>query len=58
MDTFTKYTKLYPLRKATSEVTIRKVYDFIKSIGKPQKILTDEGTQFTSKKWKETLKER
>ena len=58
MDTFTKYTKLYPLRKATSKATIRKIDDFIKNIGKPQKILTDQGTQFTSNKWKEALKER
>ena len=37
MDTFTKYTKLYPLRKATSKATIRKIDDFIRNIGKPKK---------------------
>ena len=58
MDTFTKYTKLYPMRKATSQAAIRKIDDFIKNIGKPQKILADRGTQFTSRKWKEALKER
>ena len=58
VDTFTKYTKLYPLRRATSGATIRKIDDFIRNIGKPQKILADRGTQFTSKKWKKTLKER
>ena len=38
MDTFTNYTKLYPLRKATSEATIRKIEDLIRNIAKPQKI--------------------
>ena len=58
IDTFTKYTKLYPLRKATCKVTIRKIDDFIRRIEKPTKILTDRGTQFTSKRWKEALQER
>ena len=58
IDTFTKYIKLYPLRKATCKATIRKIDDFIRSIGKPTRILTDRGTQFTSKKWKEALEER
>ena len=58
IDTFTNYTKLYPLRKATCNATIRKLDDFITQIGKPQKVLTGRGTQFTSKKWKEALEER
>ena len=57
-DTFTKYTKLYPLKRATCESTIRKIDEFINDIGKPQKILSDRGTQFTVKRWKEALKER
>ena len=58
IDTFTKYTKLYPLRKATCNATIGKLDNFIAQIGKTQKVLTDRGTQFTSKKWKEALEER
>ena len=58
MDTSTKYTKLYPLRKATSKATIQKIDDFIRNTGKPQKILADRGTQFTSRKWREALKKR
>ena len=57
IDTFTKYTKLYPLRKATCNATIGKLDDLIAKLGKSQKVLTDRGTQFTSKKWKEALKE-
>ena len=46
------------MRKATSNATIGKLDDFIAKLGKPQKVLTDRGTQFTSKKWKKALKER
>ena len=58
VDTFTKYTKLYPLRRATCKATIKQIDKFINNLGKPQKILSDRGTQFTSKKWKEALRER
>ena len=58
IDTSMKYTKLYPLKRAKCEATIKKIYKFINNIGKQQKILSDRGTQFTSKKWKEALKER
>ena len=55
IDKFTKYAKLYPLKRATCKATIRKVDEFIDSVGKPQKILTDRGTQFTCKKKTEPL---
>ena len=58
IDTFTKYTKLYFPKRATCEATIRKVDEFIDSVGKSQKILADRGTQFKGKKWKEALKDR
>ena len=58
IDTFTKYTKLYPLKRATCNATVGKIDQFIKNIGKPQKILSDRGTQFTSRKWKEALEQR
>ena len=50
IDTVSKYTKLYPLRKATSNATIGKIDEFIAIIGKPQKVLTDGVTQFIIKK--------
>ena len=56
MDTFTKYTKLYPLKRATTEASIRSLESFTASISKPERILADRGTQFTSKKWTEALK--
>ena len=56
IDTFTKYTKLYPLKRTTYEATVKKIDKFINNIGKLQKIQSDRGTQFTSKKWKEAIK--
>ncbi|XP_033222817.1 uncharacterized protein LOC117176673 [Belonocnema kinseyi] len=58
VDMFTKYTKLYPMRKATGEMAVRKIDEFIKYIGMPQKVLSDKGTQFTSHRWREALEER
>ena len=49
MDTFTKYTKLYPLRRATTKAAIRSLENFITVVGKPERVLADRGTQFTSK---------
>lgn len=58
MDTFSKYTKLYPLKKATCTAAITKLDHFIREVGKPRRVLSDRGTQFTSKRWKESLQQR
>lgn len=58
MDTFTKYKKLYPVRKATTDISIQKLDEFLADVGQPKCILFDRGPQFTSKKWGEALKER
>ena len=55
-DHYTKYTKLYPLNRATTtkilEIVINK---YIPEVGKPALIITDHGTQFRGRKWRETL---
>ena len=55
-DHYTKYTKLYPLNRATTskilEIVINK---YIPEVGKPASIITDHGTQFRGRKWRETL---
>lgn len=57
VDIFSKHTKLYALRKATTDAILNKiVQDYIPTFGSIQKILTDNGTQFTSRKWTEELK--
>jgi len=52
LDLFSKYIKLYPLKKATTESIMKRIVnDYIPTVGIFQKILTDNGTQFTSQKW-------
>jgi len=52
LDLFSKYIKIYPLKKATTESIIKRIIsDYIPTVGTFKKILTDNGTQFTSQKW-------
>lgn len=57
IDNFTKYVKLYTLKRATTRGTIIKLKDYIEKYGKPRAILTDNGTQFTTSRWQEGLAE-
>ena len=56
VDNFTKYVKLYPMKRATTVITLNKLKSYIQEVGKPKAILTDNGTQFTSKSWVKQLK--
>lgn len=51
VDNFTKFIKLYTLRRATTTATLRRVRQCYNELGTPKAILTDNGTQFTSKQW-------
>lgn len=56
IDSFTKFVKMYPLQRATTKATLDKFLDkYCVEYGKPKEILSDHGTQFTSKVWIETL---
>lgn len=56
VDAFTKYVKLYSLKRATTVTILNKIIKhYIPSVQKPRCILTDNGTQFTSKLWKNTF---
>ena len=57
VDNFTKYVKLYTLRRATTVATLRRLRQYVNEFGKPKAILTDNGTQFTSKQWIKGLDE-
>lgn len=57
VDHFTKYVKLYALRRATTQATLRKLREYIQIQGKPLSVLTDNGTQFTSSGWISGLEE-
>ena len=55
-DHYTKYTKLYPLNRATTSKILEIVMNkYIPEVGKPSMIITDHGTQFRGRKWRETL---
>lgn len=58
VDLFSKFVKLYPLKKATSKKIITKItQDYFQNVGRPKAILSDNGSQFTSKVWKDFISE-
>ena len=59
IDAFSKHVVIYPLRRANTKAVINKLSkDHFPNYGKPSKIITDHGTQFTSPIWSEFLKEK
>nr|CAI5847971.1 unnamed protein product [Callosobruchus analis] len=58
VDAFSKYVKLYALKRATSRSILNKLLkDYFPEVQKPECILSDNGTQYTSKSWKKSLTE-
>lgn len=57
VDIFSKYVKVYAIRKPNSATLLLKVKDYLSSVGKIECILCDNGTQMSSKKWYEGLGE-
>ena len=56
LDAFSKLVKLYPMRKATTRGCLKKIFDsYIPEGEKSQRILADNGTQFTATLWKNQL---
>uniref|UniRef100_A0A6V7LHY6 RNA-directed DNA polymerase n=1 Tax=Bracon brevicornis TaxID=1563983 RepID=A0A6V7LHY6_9HYME len=56
VDAFSKYVQLYAIKRANTETVLRKlINNYFKEIGKPKRILSDNGTQFTSVNWRTTL---
>jgi hypothetical protein len=49
VDVFTKYVEMFPLRVATSEKVVEKLWKISCRWGLPKVIISDNGTQFTSK---------
>ena len=56
LDVFSKYTKLYPVRRATTNITIKKIQDYRKVID-IKSVLADHGSQFRSPKFHAYLRE-
>lgn len=58
LDAFSKHVTLYSLKKATTRASLKKLFqDYIPKMGKMNAVLTDHGTQFTSRTWRETLRD-
>ena len=55
-DVFSKLVTLYPIRRATTQICLSKLIKFyFEKIGKPEEVLSDHGTQFTSPTWRSKL---
>jgi transposase InsO family protein len=55
-DVFSKCVKLYPLKSATTKACLNKILnDYVVNVTHPKCILSDNGTQFTSKAWRNKL---
>ena len=48
IDHFSKHIKLYPLRSITAMNAVHAIFDYITTFGRPELILSDNGTQFKS----------
>ena len=56
LDSFSKLVRLYTLKKATAKAVVQKILkNYIPECGKMQKILSDNGTQFTASEWRNSL---
>ncbi|KAJ3625053.1 hypothetical protein MTP99_018623 [Tenebrio molitor] len=56
IDTFSKFLKLYPLRKATAKVAAKRLIENYAGYIKPKCVLSDHGTQFLSSIWENSLR--
>ena len=55
-DHYTKFTKLYPINRATTKKLLEIIlHKYMPEVGTPRSIITDHGTQFKGRRWKETL---
>lgn len=58
MDVFSKFIKLYPMPDQKLESITRKLEEFLEIMGTPEVILTDNGGQFITDRWKQFARER
>lgn len=57
LDHFTKYIKLFPLARVTTEELLKCLQssDYFRTVGIPKCIYSDNGSQFTCRTWKKTV---
>ncbi|XP_072384517.1 uncharacterized protein [Diabrotica undecimpunctata] len=58
VDIFSKYVKLYPCRTTKGVKILRKIDEFIGTVGRPDNILLDNATYFRNERFKGELRER
>ncbi|CAA9999123.1 unnamed protein product, partial [Nesidiocoris tenuis] len=51
VDSFTRLVRLYPTSSATSQQALSAVKNYVREMGTPHKVLSDNGTHFRSKTW-------
>lgn len=56
VECWSKFTCLYPIKQATSDVVLKCLQKFIDNVGKPLRFLSDNGTQFTSGEFRNFLR--
>ena len=53
---FSKFVTFYPLKSAVTKICLDKIINhYFTHVGKPRKILSDNGTQFTAHAWRAIL---
>ena len=52
IDTFTKWMEAEPVKNISMEAAVKFFKGIVYRFGVPSKVITDNGTQFTSRKWK------
>lgn len=57
VDIFSKFIKLFPMKRATATTAANRIINEYYSIIKIKRILSDHGSQFTSKRWRNPLTE-
>nr|CAH7750000.1 unnamed protein product [Callosobruchus chinensis] len=56
VDAFTKYVRLYALKKATTRAILNRfIKDYCEKVQTPKCMLSDNGSQYTSKLWSQEL---
>lgn len=58
IDVFSKFIKLYPTKRCNTITVKKKLYHFYRTIGKPERILTDNATYFNNDRLREFLRRR
>jgi transposase InsO family protein len=56
IDAFSKFVRLYPLRRAQAKISAKKITDDFHRFIPVKVVLSDHGTQFQSPQWQDTLR--